>query len=149
MIRLDFSPAGGSTEEVHTLDYSPSAQSTAPRTSIWLPLRPVDRASVDEGVNHFLPTDFAEAARELIATPLHLNDSTVVPVSSTSPFVETGMITAPALGTAMPCVNWGGVALESFKLTLASSIQFKKAAANDETEQVRKAAAEVFAKLQA
>eukprot|EP01052_Picozoa_sp_SAG31_P032187 SAG31_NODE_3504_length_4188_cov_2.084862_2_plen_420_part_00 len=92
-----------------------------------IPLRPVDRSSVDEGMNHFLPTKFAEAARELITMPLHLNDSTVVPLLSTSPFVESGMITASGIGTAMPCVNWGGVPLESFKLTLASSIEFKTA----------------------
>ena len=47
-----------------------------------IPLRPVDRSSVDEGMNHFIPTEFADAAKGLITLPLtgRMNESTVRPL---------------------------------------------------------------------
>ena len=35
-----------------------------------IPVRPVDRSSVDSGFNHFIPTEMDTRARELIASPL-------------------------------------------------------------------------------
>lgn len=35
-----------------------------------IPVRPVDRSSVDSGMNHFLPTEMDVSARELISAPL-------------------------------------------------------------------------------
>jgi hypothetical protein len=48
-----------------------------------IPHRPVDRSSVDEGMNHFIPTEFAVAARDRVLwLPLagREDDPTVVPV---------------------------------------------------------------------
>jgi hypothetical protein len=77
-----------------------------------IPLRPVDRSSVDEGMDHFIPTDFTTAARDrVIWLPLagRESDPTVVPVRASNPLVEVGQIQAPeGVATALPCVNWAG-----------------------------------------
>lgn len=95
-----------------------------------IPLRPVDRASVDSGMNHFIPTEFAIAAKDLLTLPLsgRLNDSKVLPVLASNPLVEVGFIQAPQKGTAMPCVNWAAEPLPGFNVTLLADVEFKTAA---------------------
>ena len=87
-----------------------------------IPLRPVDRGSTDENFNHFLPTAFSDVARALITLPLadrlKTNDSSVVPVRSTEPLVEVGLIKAAGIGYALPCINWVGKLLTEFTVTL-------------------------------
>ena len=92
-----------------------------------IPLRPVDRGSTDQNFNHFLPTEFATLAKDMLTLPLahrlH-NDSTVVPIRSTDPLVEIGYIFAPGVGYAFPCVNWAGQASSKFTLTLTEPVAF-------------------------
>ena len=85
-----------------------------------IPLRPVDRSSVDEGMDHFIPTEFAEAARDLITLPLagRLNESSVRPVIASHPLVEVGWVYAKGIGSVLPCVNWAGAPLAGFTVTL-------------------------------
>lgn len=95
-----------------------------------IPLRPVDRASVDEGMDHFIPTAFATAARELLTLPLHgrmHNDSTVTPVYASHALVEVGFVQAPGRGTALPCVNWAGQPLAGVNITLVEPVAYKTA----------------------
>eukprot|EP01043_Picozoa_sp_COSAG02_P019793 COSAG02_NODE_964_length_15595_cov_7.284709_2_plen_406_part_00 len=85
-----------------------------------IPLRPVDRASVDEGMNHFIPTEFAVAAKTLITLPLasRLNESTVRPVIGSHPLVEVGWVYAKGVGSVLPCVNWAAKPLSGFTVQL-------------------------------
>eukprot|EP01043_Picozoa_sp_COSAG02_P059111 COSAG02_NODE_7471_length_2997_cov_7.180124_4_plen_396_part_01 len=85
-----------------------------------IPLRPVDRASVDEGMNHFIPTEFAVAAKTLITLPLasRLNESTVRPVIGSHPLVEVGWVYAKGVGSVLPCVNWASKPLSGFTVQL-------------------------------
>lgn len=94
-----------------------------------IPLRPVDRASVDEGMDHFIPTAFDTSARDLLTFPLGemMNDPTVVPVLSSNPLVEVGLVSAPGKGAAMPCVNWAGAPITGLNVTLRAPIKFTKA----------------------
>jgi hypothetical protein len=95
-----------------------------------IPLRPVDRASVDEGFNHFIPTEFNFAARDLLTLPLagRMRDHTVVPVTASHDLVEVGIITAPGKGTILSCVNWAGTEIPGFTVTINTpTIAFKSA----------------------
>jgi hypothetical protein len=92
-----------------------------------IPLRPCDRSSVDEGFNHFIPTEMDASARDFIASPLR-QVAGAAPVTSSAPLVEVGIITAAGLGTALPCVNWSGGEQPQFRLTLHFAVQFKTAA---------------------
>jgi hypothetical protein len=95
-----------------------------------IPLRPVDRGSTDENFNHFLPTEFATLARELLTLPLKhrmSNDSTVVPVRSTNPLVEVGFVVAEGIGMALPCINWAGIPESNFTVTLTDAVRFDSA----------------------
>lgn len=86
-----------------------------------IPVRPVDRGSTDQNFNHFLPTQFSQVAKALITLPLAhrlKNDSGVVPVHSTEPLVEVGLIEAAGIGYALPCVNWVGETLPTFTVSL-------------------------------
>ena len=77
-------------------------------------------ASVDEGMNHFIPTDFAESAKTLITLPLaaRLNESTVRPVIGSHPLVEVGWVYAKGVGSVLPCVNWAAEPLSGFTVQL-------------------------------
>ena len=62
-----------------------------------IPYRPVDRSSIDEGMDHFIPTDFAVAARDRVLwLPMagRESDPTVVPLRASNPLVEVGQIRA-------------------------------------------------------
>jgi len=95
-----------------------------------IPLRPVDRSSVDEGMDHFIPTDFATAARDLLTMPLadKMDDPTVVPVEASNPLVEVGFVSAVGTGAALPCVNWAGTPISALNVTLRAPFKFTKAA---------------------
>jgi hypothetical protein len=88
-----------------------------------IPVRPVDRSSMDSGFTHFIPTLMDASARALIAAPL-LGVAGAVPVSSTEPLVEVGVITAGSIGTAMPCVNWSGGPIANFTITLHFELSY-------------------------
>ena len=96
-----------------------------------MPVRPVDRGSTDSNFNHFLPTQFSAVANALVTLPLAhrlKNDSAVVPVRSTEPLVEVGLIEAAGIGYALPCINWAGELLPAFTVSLQDdSISFKTA----------------------
>lgn len=83
-------------------------------------------------MDHFIPTEFTVSARDrVIWLPLagRESDPTVVPVRASNPLVEVGRIEAGpgGAGTALPCVNWAGKALQGFNVTLLAPIQFKTA----------------------
>lgn len=92
-----------------------------------IPVRPVDRGSTDENFNHFLPTTFNDVAKGFLTMPLldRVNASSVVPIWTSHPLVEVGLITSP-VGTVLPCVNWFGNSLKNFTATLATEVQFDK-----------------------
>lgn len=77
-------------------------------------------SSVDEGMDHFIPTDFVVAAKTLITLPLaaRLNESTVRPVIGSHPLVEVGWVYAKGVGSALPCVNWAAQPLAGFTVQL-------------------------------
>ena len=86
-----------------------------------MPVRPVDRGSTDSNYNHFLPTQFSEVAKALVTLPLARrlkNDSAVIPIRSTEPLVEVGLIEAAGVGYALPCINWVGKLLPTFTVSL-------------------------------
>ena len=58
-----------------------------------VPLRPVDRSSVDAGFSHTILTEFDVVARRLAALPLD-GVPGAVPVNASNPLVEVGIITA-------------------------------------------------------
>ena len=58
-----------------------------------MPLRPVDRSSVDAGFSHTILTEFDVVARRLAALPLD-GVPGAVPVNASNPLVEVGIITA-------------------------------------------------------
>ena len=66
-----------------------------------VPRRPVDRAATDAGFNHFVPTEFAEGARQLLAAPL-AGVAGAVPVEASEPLVEAGVVTAANASWARP-----------------------------------------------
>lgn len=92
-----------------------------------IPLRPVDRSSVDSGFNHFIPTEMDASVRNFIAAPL-CGVRGAAPVTSSNPLVEVGVITALELGTALPIVNWAGAPQADFVVTLHFVVDFKAAA---------------------
>ena len=77
-------------------------------------------------MNHFIPTEMDVDARNFIAAPLHGVEG-AVPVSSSEPLVEIGIIYAAGKGTALPCVNWSGAARPSFTVTLHFNVVYKTA----------------------
>ena len=91
-----------------------------------IPLRPCDRSSVDSGFAHFIPTEMDVRARQFIAAPLQ-GVPGASPVTASEPLVEVGIITAPGLGTALPCVNWAGGPQEEFSVTLHFHVDFETA----------------------
>eukprot|EP00039_Didymoeca_costata_P021098 m.343405 g.343405 ORF g.343405 m.343405 type:complete len:1268 (+) comp22801_c0_seq1:126-3929(+) len=94
-----------------------------------IPLRPVDRSSVDEGMNHFIPTEFDVRAKELLTLPLAGRDMDpkLRPVIASNPLVEVGFVAAEGKGTVLPCINWAGTALANFNVTLLAPVKYTKA----------------------
>eukprot|EP01046_Picozoa_sp_COSAG06_P020238 COSAG06_NODE_1475_length_9337_cov_6.585733_6_plen_199_part_00 len=91
-----------------------------------VPLRPVDRSSVDSGFSHTILTEFDLTAKFLAALPL-AGVHGAVPVNASNPLVEVGIITAEGKGTAMPCINWSGGAIAEFTITLNFELQYETA----------------------
>ena len=89
-----------------------------------VPLRPVDRSSVDEGMSHTILTEMNVVAKHLAALPLDGVEG-AVPVNSSNPLVEVGIITAEGKGTAMPCINWSGGPIANFRITLNFILKFE------------------------
>ena len=67
-----------------------------------LPLRPVERSSRADSLNHFLPTEFDEEAARLIGAP---GRGLVLDVECSQPLVEATIIESEH-GVAIPLVNW-------------------------------------------
>lgn len=111
--------------QAYYMGYMPSLSYFAPA----IPLRPVDRASVDEGMDHFIPTEFDTTARDLLTLPLagRMMDPLVVPVASTNPLVEVGFVSAEGKGAVLPCVNWAAAPLTGLNVTLYTPFKFTKA----------------------
>lgn len=82
-----------------------------------IPKRPVDRSSSDAGFNHFVPTAFDAHARALIAAPL-ADVEGAVPILTSEPLVEAGVITAAKVGSAIPLINWAGKRVRGLTVTL-------------------------------
>jgi hypothetical protein len=80
-------------------------------------------------MNHFIPTEFATAAKDLLTLPLanRMNDSAVVPATPSNALVEVGLITAPGKGSILPCINWAGQPLANFSVSMNFAIKFTKA----------------------
>jgi len=91
-----------------------------------IPTRPVDRSASDAGFNHFVPTEFDVHIRALIASPL-AGIAGAVPVTISEPLVDSGVVTAAKLGTAIPLINWAGKPLKGLTVTLNFDSPFKTA----------------------
>ncbi len=81
-----------------------------------IPLRPVDRATTDDTMAHFIPTRFDPGAYALIGSPAR-----GVPraVECSNHLVETSVIES-AHGIAIPLVNWSGAPIKGLRVTLAA-----------------------------
>lgn len=91
------------------------------------PLRPVDRSASNEGFDHFVPSSFLWDAGALIAAPL-AGVAGAQPVDVSAQLVESGVITADKIGTAIPLINWSGQdSLKAVNVTLRFTTPFKKA----------------------
>jgi len=77
-----------------------------------IPLRPVDRSSVDEGMDHFIPTEFDTNARDLLTIPLigKMEDPDVVPVFASNALVRSTYYRSPIVH-CRPCLSY----LHTFK----------------------------------
>jgi hypothetical protein len=88
-----------------------------------IPLRPADKGNTDANFNHFVPTAFHEGARELLALPALASTPNVAPVVVSEPLVESGVIEAPMLGTAIVLVNWSAqLLMHGLTVTLAFDV---------------------------
>ena len=81
------------------------------------PKRPVDRSSSEDSLAHFLPTQFNEAARQVIDLP---TQNLLRPVRSSAPLVESCILDSPK-GTAIVLVNWTRKPRKSLTLILDKS----------------------------
>ena len=81
------------------------------------PKRPVDRSSSEDSLVHFLPTQFNEAARQVIDLP---TQNLLRPVRSSAPLVESCILDSPK-GTAIVLVNWTRKPRKSLTLILDKS----------------------------
>ena len=81
------------------------------------PKRPADRSSSEDSLAHFLPTQFNEAARQVIDLP---TQNLLRPVRSSAPLVESCILDSPK-GTAIVLVNWTHKPRKSLKLILDKS----------------------------
>ena len=85
-----------------------------------IPQRPTCRGSTNDMFNHWIPTNFSEAARAFIAAtaedPTYAVESPRAVVAS-EPLVEVSIVSSDN-GTVLPCVNWANTALEDFNVTL-------------------------------
>ena len=72
------------------------------------PGRPADRGSTDQNTNHWVPTNFSSAARELIASAAGAREQEAEqqPIFASEPLVEVGIVHAPGLGAVLPLVDW-------------------------------------------
>ena len=81
------------------------------------PKRPADRSSSEDSLVHFLPTQFNEAARQVIDLP---TQNLLRPVRSSAPLVESCILDSPK-GTAIVLVNWTRKPRKSLTLILDKS----------------------------
>lgn len=74
------------------------------------PGQPADRGSTDQNNNHWVPTDFSRAAREIIASAAGARQqdgsAEQQPIFASEPLVEVGLVHAPGLGAVIPLVDW-------------------------------------------
>jgi hypothetical protein len=79
-----------------------------------IPLRPVDRGTINESMDHFIPTAFHPAASALVGSPAA---DIELPVTCSNSLVESGVIESK-LGRVVPLVNWSGGPVKDLTVTV-------------------------------
>lgn len=79
-----------------------------------IPLRPVDRGTTDEAMNHFLPTTVDRGAGALVAAPAA---GLELPVECSKPLVEASLVESPH-GLLVTLVNWTGQPVPNLRVRL-------------------------------
>jgi hypothetical protein len=88
-----------------------------------IPNSPADKGNTDANFNHFVPTQFNNAARELLAMPALASTTDSVPVVVSENLVESGVIDADELGITIVLVNWSAqTELVGLTVTLAFDV---------------------------
>jgi peptidoglycan hydrolase-like protein with peptidoglycan-binding domain len=91
-----------------------------------MPIRPPARGNTDLTMNHFIPVDFAAAARDVVGLAV----ADVIgarPVLSSEPRIDIGVIAAAGLGTAVVVTNWTPEPLKALNLTLMFDVTYTHA----------------------
>lgn len=71
-----------------------------------IPKRPWDRSTSDDGFAHFLPTDFDQSAKQIIAGPItEAGLANILPVESSNPLVDATVIDSPT-GIVVALANY-------------------------------------------
>ncbi len=81
-----------------------------------IPMRPVDRATTDDAMAHFIPTQFDPGAHALIGSPAQ---GVRRDVECSNRLVQASVIES-AHGIAIPLVNWSGAPIKGLRVTLAA-----------------------------
>ena len=89
-----------------------------------IPLRPVDRGATDDAMSHFIPTEFDQGARALIATAV--TDMTK-PIATDADLIETAALQSKA-GMLIVLQNWSGKPFPGMKLTANIGLPLKDVA---------------------
>lgn len=88
-----------------------------------IPNRPADKGNTGANFNHFVPTQFNNAARELLAMPALASSTVSVPVVVSEDLIESGVIRADGIGIAIVLVNWSSHAeLPGLTVTLGFDV---------------------------
>jgi len=81
-------------------------------------MRPVDRDTTDQGMAHFIPTEFHAAAADLIGMPAKGVER---PVVCSEPLVETTVVES-GHGALIPLVNWSGGPVKGLKVVVGMDV---------------------------
>ncbi|MEA3402827.1 MAG: hypothetical protein U9R79_16425 [Armatimonadota bacterium] len=85
-----------------------------------IPVRPWDRGTTVDAMCHFLPTDFDDAARDVILWPVR--EAGVEPdITLSEPIVEWSTVDSDA-GTAILLVNWTGEPIPELTVTVTGTL---------------------------
>lgn len=88
-----------------------------------IPLRPVDRATTDDAMCHFIPTEFDSLTSSLLAQSA---DGVERPVVCSQALVETTVIESKQ-GVVIPLINWSAGPIKGLTVTLAGGLPGKQA----------------------
>lgn len=89
-----------------------------------IPMKPLDRGSTDDAMAHFIPTAFDVGAKALIGTAVA---DLARPAACSEPLVETSVIEAGKVGTAIVLGNWSGKPVPGLTLTVRIPVPAAKA----------------------